>query len=207
MSTSDNIQDNIQTKIDQLNDLCSQYYATTSDSLELIEWISRVANNLELVSIDSIRQRFFMIRINSTNIPLLDRIRQHLINVVSLQYRRPESLIRMSSHELKAKNIDDLITGLKNGSIAPPKVPFTAERTVKMIKNDEITDDIIERSKRDEIDSYRQPYLDRAFIIEPSMEPLTSVIWNLIDVSKFNEHDMRQVVNGYLTEVSFRLLD
>ena len=203
MSTSNSVQDQIQVKIDQLNDLCSEYYIANSDSLKLIEWISRVANNIEPMSIDSIRDKFFILRLKSVNNSLLDQIRQSLIEVVTLQSRRSE--IRISSHEPKAKNLDDLITGLKDGSIAPPKVPFTAKRVVTMIKNEEITEEIIERSKNDEIDSYRQPYLDRAFIIEPSMEPLTSVLWNIVNVSKFNEHDLRQCVNSYLAEVSLRL--
>ena len=246
-SPVDNVQDSLQFRIDQLANLCNQYYSTLPAQskpnkkavMELIKWVSQTANNLNRDDVDAIRDRFFLITAEHGHRPILDQIRDSLIVIKGMQPKKMSSgisslsnltrpstsntsllrnltskpvtynpsllgspvsdteLVRLTGPQPKITNIADMVKGLRDGSIPPPKISFNQPRIVTIINSEQFTPAMMIRAANDEIDTLRLG--NRMFIVEPSMEPVTMLMWEKLKVNGKSEDKIQLEVEQYRT--------
>lgn len=227
MSTTDNLQVNIDQLAKLCNQYYSSLppksKPTKSNVMELIKWVSRTANNLNRDSVDDIRDKFFLITAEHGCYPILDQIRDSLIVIKGMQPKKTSTsllhrltsnpvtynpsllgtspsvssteLVRLTGPQPVITNIADMVKGLRDGSVPQPKVGFPQPRIVSVIHSEQFTPTMTIRAVNDEIDALRLD--DTMFIVEPSMEPVTALMWKKLKVAKMDESEVQAAVEQY----------
>ena len=185
-----------QSSIDAINNLCHNYYQQvhTADALALTIWIGEIINGLITLPVKEVKQRFFMLFVENGDSPILNNIRNAVIELMTSE---AQTIERINGNR-DCNTIANLVDQLRTGSLSRPKVDFFQDREVYLIDNQDLSFNIVSQADHDEIDILQ---LDgRVLIIEPSMEPVSSLIWNNIDITA-NEITTTQQVTDMINVI------